>query len=108
MNRVVDCLNRLAAATTTHSGVLGCVAPSLLPPTQAQRTVLSQLVVRIARVGDQPPDLGMHAALQELLKAKDLYAQVPQNLTTFSADKLAILTGNTFTKISSSSFRRPL
>ena len=98
MNKVVDCLNCLAAATTSHSGILGCVASSFRPCTSTQRAVLDDLFVRLARVGSQPSDLGSHAALKELLKAKDLYSQVPQNIATFSEDKLAIISGNTTTK----------
>ena len=98
VNRTVDSLNQLAAATTEHSGQLWPASPSYRRATVVQNSVLTDLTRKVAHSGSCPDDLGEQRALKELLKAKSLYAQEPQNLAPFCAEKLKILRGNVTVK----------
>ena len=83
-------VNRLACASAEEDPI-GHVTPGRTPASASQSECLASFSAKVRRAGLPPIDLSPSAALQELLRAKDLYSQEPQHLASFDASKLKIL-----------------
>eukprot|EP00972_Heterocapsa_arctica_P054016 7958403-Heterocapsa_arctica.AAC.1 len=73
---------------------MGPARPSYQQATGVRHSVFQNVARKVAQCGPCPSDHDTQQALEELLRAKDLYAQEPKNLAPFCAKKLKILRGN--------------
>ena len=65
-----------------------------LPPTSAQVLCKDRIIDALREAGHCPSDLDGPAALAEIGGSKFLYSEMPQNLATYSAEKVKVLQSN--------------
>lgn len=65
-----------------------------LPPTSAQVLCKDRIIEALREAGPCPHDLDGPVALAEIGGSKFLYSEMPQNLATYSAEKVKVLQSN--------------
>eukprot|EP00973_Karenia_brevis_P052252 7261738-Karenia_brevis.AAC.1 len=92
-SKVVEGLNRLAAARANDSLSSGLISFGRRLPTHSQDSVLKDLHHRVAACGGKPADLDERGALAELMASKSLYGQEPLHLAPYDLDLLKVARG---------------